>query len=387
KAMDSLDNFILPYPADGGCDEGPSYWGRAGASLFDCLELLYSASDGKIDLFDHPLIRNIGTFICKAYIRSPYYINFADASAKMSIEAPLVFRYGKAIDDATMQQFAAFAAREQNLASRMPGGSISRALPALFTLNELHATQAAEPLLRDVWLPNIQVMAARSEEGSASGFYLAAKGGHNDESHNHNDIGNFIVYHDGLPVLIDAGAQTYTRKTFSSQRYELWNNQSAYHNVPTINGVMQKEGPQFRARDIQYKATSQQAELSLDIAGAYPAEALVESWHRTITLNREKSIALRDVFKLNETTAPVQFNFITPLGVSIDAPGTIRLTDAASQRTFLLRCHASLQPTIETITLDDERMSRSWGNKIFRLVLTASELKPNGDFTFAILKY
>ena len=29
--------FLDGYAPDGGCDEGPSYWGRAGASLFDCL--------------------------------------------------------------------------------------------------------------------------------------------------------------------------------------------------------------------------------------------------------------------------------------------------------------------------------------------------------------
>ena len=69
KAMLCLDNFINIYPEDGGCDEGPGYWGHAGGSLFDCLDLLYSATDGKIDIFDHPLIRNIGSYIAKAYIK------------------------------------------------------------------------------------------------------------------------------------------------------------------------------------------------------------------------------------------------------------------------------------------------------------------------------
>ena len=31
KILRSLDNFLVPYPRDGGCDEGPSYWGRAGS--------------------------------------------------------------------------------------------------------------------------------------------------------------------------------------------------------------------------------------------------------------------------------------------------------------------------------------------------------------------
>src|SRR2546429_4367751 len=39
KIMRSLDNFIYVYTDDGASDEGPGYWGRAGASLFDNLEL------------------------------------------------------------------------------------------------------------------------------------------------------------------------------------------------------------------------------------------------------------------------------------------------------------------------------------------------------------
>ncbi len=37
KIVQCLDHFLNGYADDGGCDEGPSYWGRAGASLFDCL--------------------------------------------------------------------------------------------------------------------------------------------------------------------------------------------------------------------------------------------------------------------------------------------------------------------------------------------------------------
>ena len=40
KSMRSVDKFIDSYKSDGGCDEGPSYWGRAGGSLFDYLEML-----------------------------------------------------------------------------------------------------------------------------------------------------------------------------------------------------------------------------------------------------------------------------------------------------------------------------------------------------------
>ena len=53
------------------------------------------------------------------------------------------------------------------------------------------------------------------------------------------------------------GVETYTAKTFSPQRYEIWTMQSAFHNCPTIDGVMQSAGRQFAASDVAYRAGDQ----------------------------------------------------------------------------------------------------------------------------------
>jgi hypothetical protein len=69
-----------------------------------------------------------------------------------------------------------------------------------------------------------------------------------------NKPGNFIMYADGKPVLIDLGIETYTAKTFSSRRYEIWTMQSGFHNLPTINGVEQKDGRPYAARGVSFSA-------------------------------------------------------------------------------------------------------------------------------------
>nr|MBD3621881.1 hypothetical protein [Sunxiuqinia sp.] len=81
KVVRSLDEFVNVYPEDGGCDEGPSYWGRAGASLYQCLDMLKRATGGKFDVYESQLIQNMGNYIYKAYIEYPFFINFADADA------------------------------------------------------------------------------------------------------------------------------------------------------------------------------------------------------------------------------------------------------------------------------------------------------------------
>ncbi|MEZ4615154.1 MAG: hypothetical protein R2867_06535 [Caldilineaceae bacterium] len=165
KILRALDNFIDPYPRDGGCDEGPSYWGRAGASLFDNLELLYSASNGQIDVYDEPLIQEIGRFIHRVQIADDYYINFADAPALVYPDAMLVYRYGLRIADAEMVALGAWLAERQEvqdggsderteqksgaLKKRSVPTSMGRRLPTLFTLATLPTAPVAPPLPRD----------------------------------------------------------------------------------------------------------------------------------------------------------------------------------------------------------------------------------------------
>ena len=95
-------------------------------------------------------------------------------------------------------------------------------------------------------------------------------------------------------MIIDVGVETYTAKTFSNDRYSIWTMQSAFHNVPMINGIPQKAGRAFEARHVQYQADDAAATLSMDIAAAYPEEAGVRSWHRTVTLERGNAVVIRD---------------------------------------------------------------------------------------------
>jgi len=228
-------------------------------------------------------------------------------------------------------------------------------------------------------------MTARSSEGSRKGFYLAAKAGHNAESHNHNDVGNFIVFYDGAPVLIDAGAQTYTAQTFSSRRYELWNNQSAYHNLPTINGVMQSPGREFEAREVEYSAAAGQAELSMDLAAAYPDQAGVKSWKRTIVLNRGDDVTVSDSFQLSEYRAPSSLSLLTPMEPTRRGNGIVMLESPESANSFQIAvAGADFEVTVDPIEISDNRMMQSWGSRLYRVRLISSSDDLSGAWTLVI---
>jgi hypothetical protein len=374
KMLRSLDGFLIFYPADGSCDEGPGYWSRAGGSLLDCLDLLHSATDGKLNVYAEPLIQEIGRFIYRAYIGGDYFVPIGDCAARFQAERGVIFRYGKCIDDPNLKALAAYGASVDSI---LEDRFMGRRLNEVFYAGEVLAfAPAAPPLLRDVWLgsADLQLMTARSRAGSTGGLYVAAWGGHNGQSHNHNDVGNVLFFANGQPVLVDAGAPTYTAQTFSSKRYDHWAFQSAFHNVPTINGVMQSAGREFAARGVTCETNDGLAQLQMDIAPAYPATAKVKSWLRTVRLNRARSVEITEAFELSEISGETALNFLTPLEADTDQPGQVILHTIAQTGRPLVSVRleydaTKLSPTVDRIPMTDARLAKSWGTHLNHLVL------------------
>jgi hypothetical protein len=232
------------------------------------------------------------------------------------------------------------------------------------------------------WLDGIEVLTARETAGSSDGLFVAAKGGHNGESHNHNDIGSFIVGLDGRPVLIDAGVEEYTKKTFSAQRYEIWTMQSAYHNLPIFNGQQQCPGEEFAARDARASLADDHAELRLDIAGAWDAATGIERWDRTVRLERGDGarVVVEDRWALGDSPESIVFTLMAASTVDTSTPGQLRL--AGGGRDLLVDFDAEAF-TVETerIEIDDARMSPVWGEFVTRVLLTATHPAAEGSAT------
>jgi hypothetical protein len=188
-------------------------------------------------------------------------------------------------------------------------------------------------------------------------------------------------------VLVDAGVGVYTAKTFSARRYEIWTMQSAYHNLPTINGVQQKEGAAFRARDVRHEATASRASLSMDLAAAYPAEASVDRYERTVTLDRRaRTVALDERYTLREWKAPLRLNFMTPMRPDVSRAGEIRLRSAdGAGASFVVRYDAArFDATTEEIPIDDARLRPVWGDRLARVVLVSKDRSLRGEQHFSI---
>lgn len=386
KMLKCLDRFTDTYHDDGGCDEGTSYWDVAGGALFDCLDQLFIASDGKINFFTNELVRQIGRYIYRCHIADKYFINFADGGARVNISRDMIYRYGKRIGDQSLTAVAVGVPSTTDFR----GGPLRRTLPAIFNYEEFSVQKCEPPYVRDVWMDGIQVMVAREEGGTPKGLYLAAKGGHNAESHNHNDVGSCIIFVDGLPGIIDIGVETYTKKTFSSQRYEIWTMQSQYHNLPTINSQMQRPGGQYRASNVEYHMTDDSVEFSLDIEKAYPPEAGAKRYNRTYRMNRAENekahIEITDSYSFEDKSNVLNLNFMLWKKPQIIEDGLIKVDIDANTSFYMQYDGEGTSADIEYCEVSDSRLRGAWGNDgIYRVVLTKC-VPQEGSFGICVYK-
>lgn len=384
KNLSSVDVFINNYPTDGSCSEGPSYWGAAVGRLFNYLDLMYKISGGKIDIFSNEKIRDMGRYIYRVYISNgEYFTNYADAPARIGHSPERIYRIGELIDDTVLKSFGAFL---NNRNKDQPGIGRDRnySLENLFNPVEFKDAKPVEPLLPEYFFPDWDVAIARDRQGTTNGFYFCAKGGNNAEQHNHNDVGSFMLYYDGIPVFIDVGVGNYTRETFGKQRYTIWTMQSDYHNLPVINGLGQQSGGTFRAHNSKYNAAAGKVSFSTDISKAYMEDAKANSWVRTYSLERGKRFLISDSYQLAENKGGNTINFMTNLSVSIVRPGTVELKGEG----FILHMKydaSSLKTTIENIDITDTKLKRGVGDRISRMVFEIQSDKLTGNIGFEII--
>jgi Heparinase II/III-like protein len=376
----SVDTYLNQFWPDAGEEEGPGYYSRSVLCLFEVLNTLESATGNSTKILANPFIDAMGRFILNVHIAGDDYVDYGDVHGKASPSGDLLYRFGKAVGDPQLEAFGAFYAAKSGWTARGAGltnaldekiTSLSRSLPAVLEANKIRSARQEDVLVRDAWYPDFGLMTAREKAGSTAGMYVAVLASNNGRSHSHNDTGNFVIYEDGQPVTIDVGVEAYTAKTFSPQRYSIWTMQSAYHNLPTVGGVMQHNGVEFRATDRKYSTNDQRATVSFNIASAYPKEAGIKSWIRTVTLDRVHSrVIVEEDFEL-ENSAPITLSVMTPRVPTAGGQGQIAMTPASSDgKAALLKFDgAALSPNIEKIALTDPHLRETWGDQIYRILL------------------
>lgn len=357
KAVRSLDIYYTYYGEDGCCDEGPQYYRHAGLSLSTAMYLLSKLNPAFTAIYKEDKYRNIAHFILNMHIDGDYYFNFADASTKAGHCSAREFLFGKQIDSKPLMHFAAEDVRKNPLAFSNIDDVIG--INLFYCLIEIEFEQeilefscSAEEAAKaqDVDYPSCGVFIRR--RGS---YQFAAKAGHNNDAHNHNDVGSFTLYKEGRPFLIDVGVETYQRKTFSEQRYTIWTMQSAYHNLPTFGDVMEAPGAEFKATELDV----QNNRIRMNIAGAFPPIDGLSYYNRVFTVSKEKIL----VEDKSDYPGEIMLSLMSQEKPLVEKAGrniTIQYGDLGKVNLEADRVE------IDTIPIEDPRLRKAWPDTLYR---------------------
>ena len=387
QAMQLTDQYLDGLGDDGACEEGPTYWAHGPGCVLDVLDLLRSASNGRIDIFHDGLVHNMAAYIYKVHISGHYFVNTADAHPEMVPEPLMIRRFGLETGDTILRNFGAWLYGLDNYANMLDQQQFHRSRE-LFDLDDLRSIDVTPVAFRDIdnaWLPDVQLMVSRL----AHGLFVAAHAGNNGKSHNHNDVGDFIVYADGEPVIIDVGSGTYTARTFSADRYSLWFNTSPFHNLPTINGQEQHEGLAYTAGRVAYHADRRGATLSMDLSTAYPAAAGVSNWKRTVMAEKAGRIIITDSCRAERSFTALTQSFMTVCSVDTTTPGLIAFTTAQGKKVELhydAKAWRAQKEEMQLTAPEEVGLKASWhGRTITRIRLESGSTVRSAVFQYTIL--
>jgi hypothetical protein len=311
RAAWSLAFFKETFEAGGSLDEGAGYWSYGVSYFAMAAERLAARTGGRVDPLADPLWEKVAAFPLAVRLYDDRFVNFSDCAPSVVPAPGWLSWLGRRMGNAGLTAWAEEVARRDSPGYGDRHRYLSFALRTLVwtgdvpaepdagTTAESASTAASLPLA--TYLPDVQWMVARSDAGDDA-LILAAKGGHNDENHNHNDGGSFLVHWRQEPLVAELGSPTYNRFFFSSARYDNLAARSLGHSVPFVNGREQVAGRERAARNVRFTHQNGEAALTLDLAGFYGPEARLESLVRRVAL----------------------------VAATGDAPAAVRLTDAAT---------------------------------------------------------
>jgi len=308
----AMQNFLAGYKSDGICREGIGYWNYGFGFFIYYADLLSAFSDGRENYFADEKVRAIASFAQNVFLQGNTVVSFADADMTSGVLTGLM----------------------HYLKTRYPGdvSIISQGYPCSYKNGRGDKCYRWASLFRNfIWYNPKHAEREPLKQGTFSfadsawyvsrraDYAFAAKAGDNEEPHNHNDIGTFIITRDAAQVICDLGAGEYTRQYFEEGVRETFLCVSSRgHNVPIVGGQFQKRGPEYTGTVTH----SDENAFAVEMQGAYGIEELTKL-SRSFRLE-DNRIFLTDMFEFSAAPLDVTERFVT-LYQPVAAVGSIKV--------------------------------------------------------------
>ena len=369
QAVKSVDYFLDEYGTDGCCNEGAQYYEHAGLCLFGCIDVLNRITDNAFaSMYDDELIRNMAAYILKMYVGDGYYINYADCSPFPGRRTVRDYAFALAVGNDAYAAFAADDFRKADVCDRLMFDEQNLYYHLLLFIYHDRMMRHAHTGIRaeDSYFESTGLFIARDEH-----YTFAIKAGNNADSHNHNDVGSMTLYKDNKPFLIDLGVETYTQKTFSKNRYDIWTMQSLYHNTVNFRSpgsksgepdILQKDGNIYRAGDVSLFVQGSTVGAGFEMAAAYGDDRIV-SVYRRAELIKGSGVRVTDSYDVVEGIEPVITLMVYERPELIDED-TLKIGELG-----LIRASGIGSINIQACPIVDDRLKKAWKHDCYRILL------------------
>lgn len=346
RMIDSAEAYLSGFADDACCAEGYGYW-NYGFSFF-CVfaSMLNEYTDGKINYFENEKVKKIARFQEKITLNEHQCVSFSDGGLEFRPYAWLSHFLKGVYPDLRLPKIPA------NSNGGIPMRYVLWQNPDI-TESSLNASEPVSMSFDDT-----QWFIYRCEN-----YAFACKGGHNDEPHNHNDIGSFIVSKGGNATFVDPCGGEYTQQYFSPRRYEYLVTSSRGHSVPIINGQLQVTGNK-KATVTAHTDTR----YAFDMECGYNIDSL-KRLNRDFVMG-DGEVILTDTCEFD--TAPESFveRFVSLCPITVEHDG--------------IHCGESVLVYDQsgfTVNLSSEEVSRSGGRRETVYILDLTHTAPAANMT------
>ncbi len=348
-----LEQHLKTALPDGGMKNGLERQMPDVLALNNCLFMLSLASGGEVEIRDDPEFVSMAMLPVSLQAGNGFLLNPGGDSPMPVIDPLSLFRLGDSVRMSELCHLAAQLSRQSGSPAEFDGPLMHQLLNALY-YSEFIKEPAISTLRPTVALPNMQLLSA-----CQGPWFASLMGGQNRPHEGHLDVGDVWLFYQGKPVLIDPCGDP----------------DPGCHSVPVVAGFEQLRTGKPPQEGIDHRFDATYTMLSLGIAQAYPPEARLFSWQRTLMLVAPGSVRLMDVMDFEQgVESMAQFRFVTP-----------RRPEISGERVLLgdieLLWEGELNVSIEPLTLKPHQR-QLWGDTFYRVLFTTKDRVPGGTFAF-----
>ena len=323
RLMKTIQGYLDGFADDGVCTEGCGYWAYGVSFFVQFADMIKRFTDGRIDYFKDKKVKAIATFPQKMFLSEMASVSFADGNRTLEYPIGVLHRLKTEYPEDVLIYSPDYGTYDIGC------GRLSiRLFAAIWQCDEYYNNPADSTACFEEYQADAMWLTKRTEK-----YGFAAKAGHNEEMHNHNDVGSFIFAKGGRQLIMDVGAGIYTRQYFSHQRYEIFEPSSRSHGVPIIDGEYQFTGADAAARNVSYE----KGVFTMDIAGAYKSDK-VKSLVRSFSMYDDR-------VELTDTVDALPKTRITERLVSYVKPEFVKdgeILVGEAKITYFGNCHFEL---------------------------------------------